>query len=222
MSAGGAGADIDWSELEGAYGPATEVPETLAGLSDPELVADAVDDLFSSVIHQGSLYPVSGPVVVEVARLLAAGRCADPVACAVFVDHYGQCVERHRAHLEGLRADARGHRRAADRVGGHQARLDEAADVLAPLLRDVGSLDPLSARLLVLLQGRRSRLDAQRIAVLERLAADAAEAGAPDADTAGATAARAAAFALGRHGLDGPGTAAARACLKFVDRKSVV
>lgn len=213
MSAGGAGADIDWSELEGAYGPATEVPEILAGLSDPELVADAVDDLFSSVIHQGSLYPVSGPAVVEVARLLAAGRCADPVACAVFVDHYGQCVERHRAHLEGLRADARGHRRAADRVGGHQARLDEAADVLAPLLRDVGSLDPLSARLLVLLQGRRSRLDAQRIAVLERLAADAAEAGAPDADTAGATAARAAAFALGRHGLDGPGTAAARACL---------
>ena len=130
MSAVGApGADIDWSELEGAYGPATEVPEILAGLSDPELVADAVDDLFSSVIHQGSLYPVSGPAVVEVARLLAAGRCADPVACAVFVDHYGQCVERHRAHLEGLRADARGHRRAADRVGGHQARLDEAADV---------------------------------------------------------------------------------------------
>lgn len=67
MSAGGAGADIDWSELEGAYGPATEVPEILAGLSDPELVADAVDDLFSSVIHQGSLYPVSGPAVVEVA-----------------------------------------------------------------------------------------------------------------------------------------------------------
>ena len=61
MSAGGAGADIDWSELEGAYGPATEVPEILAGLSDPELVADAVDDLFSSVIHQGSLYPVSWP-----------------------------------------------------------------------------------------------------------------------------------------------------------------
>ena len=73
-----AGTGRDWSELNGAYGPATEVPEALAGLTDPDLADDAIDDLYSVVLHQGTLYSASGPAVVEVARLLAADRCADP------------------------------------------------------------------------------------------------------------------------------------------------
>ena len=151
-------AGVDWSELDGAYG-ATEVLEALEGLTDPELADDAVDDLYSTVLHQGTLYPASGPAVVEVARLLAAGRCADPTGALSLVAYYSQCVQEHRAALAFLRAYPRGYRRAEDRLGGYQARLDEAVDVLAPLLAGLGSFDPLAAQALTLLQGRRSRLD---------------------------------------------------------------
>ena len=77
-STAGAETGRDWSELSGVYGSATEVPEALAGLTDPDLADDAIDDLYSVVLHQGTLYSASGPAVVEVARLLAADRCADP------------------------------------------------------------------------------------------------------------------------------------------------
>ena len=110
-------AGVDWSELDGAYGPATEVPEALEGLTDPELADDALDDLYSTVLHQGSLYPASGPAVLEVARLLAAGRCADPTGALSLVAYYSQCVQEHRAALAFLRAYPRGYRRAEERLG---------------------------------------------------------------------------------------------------------
>ena len=200
-------AGVDWSELDGAYG-ATEVLEALEGLTDPELADDAVDDLYSTVLHQGTLYPASGPAVVEVARLLAAGRCANPTGALGLVAYYSQCVQEHRAALAFLRAYPRGYRRAEDRLGGYQARLDEAVDVLAPLLAGLGSFDPLAAQALTLLQGRRSRLDPQRAAVLGELAsAGPGPEGGPDAAIA-----RAAAFTLGRHGLGVPDTPEARTC----------
>ena len=201
-------AGVDWSELDGAYGPATEVPEALEGLTDPERADDALNDLYSTVLHQGSLYPASGPAVLEVARLLAAGRCADPTGALSLVAYYSQCVQEHRAALAFLRAYPRGYRRAEDRLGEYRARLDEAVDVLAPLLAGLGSFDPLAAQALTLLQGRRSRLGPQRAAVLGELAsAGSGPEGGPDAAIA-----RAAAFVLGRHGLGVPDTPEARTC----------
>ena len=201
-------AGVDWSGLDGAYGPATEVPEALEGLTDPELADDAVNDLYSTVLHQGSLYPASGPAVLEVARLLAAGRCADPTGALSLVAYYSQCVQEHRAALAFLRAYPRGYRRAEERLGEYRARLDEAVDVLAPLLAGLGSFDPLAAQALTLLQGRRSRLGPQRAAVLGELAsAGSGPEGGPDAAIA-----RAAAFVLGRHGLGVLDTPEARTC----------
>ena len=201
-------AGVDWSELDGAYGPATEVPEALEGLTDPERADDALNDLYSTVLHQGSLYPASGPAVLEVARLLAAGRCADPTGALSLVAYYSQCVQEHRAALAFLRAYPRGYRRAEERLGEYQARLDEAVDVLAPLLAGLGSFDPLAAQALTLLQGRRSRLGPQRAAVLGELAS----AGSGPEGGPGAAVARAAAFVLGRHGLGVPDTPEARTC----------
>lgn len=201
-------AGVDWSELDGAYGPATEVPEALEGLTDPELADDALNDLYSTVLHQGSLYPASGPAVLEVARLLAAGRCADPTGALSLVAYYSQCVQEHRAALAFLRAYPRGYRRAEERLGEYRARLDEAVDVLAPLLAGLGSFDPLAAQALTLLQGRRSRLGPRRAAVLGELAsAGSGPEGGPDAAVA-----HAAAFVLGRHGLGVPDTPEARTC----------
>lgn len=122
--------------------------------------------------------------------------------------YYSQCVQEHRAALAFLRAYPRGYRRAEGRLGEYQARLDEAVDVLAPLLAGLGSFDPLAAQALTLLQGRRSRLGPQRAAVLGELAsASPGPEGGP-----GAAVARAAAFALGRHGLGVPDTPEARTC----------
>ena len=204
-----AGTGRDWSELNGAYGPATEVPEALAGLTDPDLADDAIDDLYSVVLHQGTLYSASGPAVVEVARLLAADRCANPAGALGLVAYYGQCVTEHRAALSFLRAYPRGYRRAEDRLREFQARLDEATDVLAPLLAELDSFDPLEAQALVLLQAQRSRLDSRRAAALSDLARSAAMG---ESDELESAIARAAAFALGRHDLSTPDTSEARAC----------
>ena len=204
-----AGTGRDWSELNGAYGPATEVPEALAGLTDPDLADDAIDDLYSVVLHQGTLYSASGPAVVEVARLLAADRCANPAGALGLVAYYGQCVTEHRAALSFLRAYPRGYRRAEDRLREFQARLDEATDVLAPLLAELDSFDPLEAQALVLLQAQRSRLDSRRAAALSVLARSAAMG---ESDGLESAIARAAAFALGRHDLSTPDTSEARAC----------
>ena len=212
-----AGTGRDWSELNGAYGPATEVPEALAGLTDPDLADDAIDDLYSVVLHQGTLYSASGPAVVEVARLLAADRCANPAGALGLVAYYGQCVTEHRAALSFLRAYPRGYRRAEDRLREFQARLDEATDVLAPLLAELDSFDPLEAQALVLLQAQRSRLDSRRAAALSVLARSAggstSSASLEDLlARAAAAVRRAAAFALGRHDLSTPDTSEARAC----------
>lgn len=52
---------IDWSQVNHAYGSATDVPNTLrALLSKKRQVRDnAYEDLFSSIVHQGTVYPAT-------------------------------------------------------------------------------------------------------------------------------------------------------------------
>ncbi|HTJ67610.1 MAG TPA: hypothetical protein VL551_08795 [Actinospica sp.] len=74
---------VDWSSLEHAYGPATDVPEVLRTLvgDDGEQAEDALYELYSNVWHQGSVYPATVeavPFLVEIAAARAAGpRTAD-------------------------------------------------------------------------------------------------------------------------------------------------
>ncbi|WP_432973467.1 hypothetical protein [Dactylosporangium sp. CA-233914] len=64
--------EIDWSAYEGAYGPATEAPDILRAMADPdpEAASEGRYGFYSSIWHQGSVYPVTVvavPFLVELA-----------------------------------------------------------------------------------------------------------------------------------------------------------
>jgi hypothetical protein len=65
--------DVDWAALTHAYGPATDVPALLRAIIDDASrpPAAAWDDLAGAVLHQGSVYPATAPVVPILAGLAA-------------------------------------------------------------------------------------------------------------------------------------------------------
>ncbi|GAA4016020.1 hypothetical protein GCM10022247_43770 [Allokutzneria multivorans] len=108
--------DIAWYRLDHAYGWAENVPDLVraAASADGDAALEAIDELYGSVVHQGSVYsstPFVLPFVFEIV--------ADPRA-------------HHRALLVGLiSASAEG-----DRDGSVKAVLDERVDELLDLLAD--------------------------------------------------------------------------------------
>lgn len=73
----------DWASLQHAYGPAEDTPSTLTKLLDdePDVRADALRHLFTTVYHQNSIYPATVPTTVYLAALLS-----EPRAATVLVD----------------------------------------------------------------------------------------------------------------------------------------
>src|ERR1700733_14313909 len=69
---------VDWAGLSHAYGPAADMPGQLRGLTDPDpdVRSEAVDLLWGAVLHQGTIYPVTAPVVTAVGQVLASGQAA--------------------------------------------------------------------------------------------------------------------------------------------------
>ncbi|MFD7630236.1 hypothetical protein ACFV7Q_30160 [Streptomyces sp. NPDC059851] len=67
--------DIDWAGLEHAYGPADDVPGLLraAGSADPRVREGALQELVSSLCHQGSVYSATAEAVPFLARLALDG-----------------------------------------------------------------------------------------------------------------------------------------------------
>ncbi|MFF3017022.1 hypothetical protein [Streptomyces sp. NPDC057939] len=67
--------DIDWAELEHAYGQADDVPDLLraAGSADAGTREEASQELFSSLCHQGSVYSATAAAVPFLARLVTDG-----------------------------------------------------------------------------------------------------------------------------------------------------
>ena len=61
---------VPWSTLTHAYGPATDVPETLRRLAAGE--SEALDELFGTIWHQGTVYPATAPTVPFLLELLAS------------------------------------------------------------------------------------------------------------------------------------------------------
>ncbi|MGW6597610.1 hypothetical protein [Streptomyces sp. NPDC055036] len=71
-------ADLDaqpWAELEHAYGSAEDVPAALRALAgaDEEAAGEALGELYSCILHQGSVYEASARAVPYLAGLAAAG-----------------------------------------------------------------------------------------------------------------------------------------------------
>jgi hypothetical protein len=69
-------ASTNWWPLFHAYGRATDTPDQLRALlsEDPKARAEAIDHLWSAVIHQGTPWTATGPTALVVAALLADER----------------------------------------------------------------------------------------------------------------------------------------------------
>ncbi|MFD6334756.1 hypothetical protein ACFWGI_34990 [Streptomyces niveus] len=67
--------DIDWSALTHAYGPADDIPALLRAAGSPDAARrdPALDELVSSLCHQGSIYPATAAAVPFIARLALEG-----------------------------------------------------------------------------------------------------------------------------------------------------
>lgn len=67
--------EIDWGKLQHAYGSAEDVPGLLRAMAseDAEVREEAMEELVSSLCHQGSIYPASVHAVPELARLALEG-----------------------------------------------------------------------------------------------------------------------------------------------------
>jgi hypothetical protein len=74
-------AETDWSELDHAYGPASDAPFQLLALlsEDIEARSGAVAYLDVAILHQGTVYPATGPVARVVAAMLDDPRTTAPV-----------------------------------------------------------------------------------------------------------------------------------------------
>ncbi|WP_189263422.1 hypothetical protein [Streptomyces fuscichromogenes] len=66
---------VDWSGFGHAYGSAEDVPALLRDLASPveETAAEAEQELWSSIVHQGTVYSATAPAVPFLARLVAGG-----------------------------------------------------------------------------------------------------------------------------------------------------
>lgn len=71
--------DVAWASFDHAYGPATDVPDLLRDLAsgDEEAAAAAVDELYSCIWHQGSVYPATVPAVPFLVKVAASGAAGD-------------------------------------------------------------------------------------------------------------------------------------------------
>jgi hypothetical protein len=68
--------EIRWERLHHAFGAATDVPPALRALTsaDPEIVREAVHELFGTIWHQGTVYsatPNAVPFLIEILRARA-------------------------------------------------------------------------------------------------------------------------------------------------------
>jgi len=63
---------IDWRQLSHAYGPATDVPEMIRGLATitPENREQVLVEVWSSILHQGSLYTATAAAIPFLIELL--------------------------------------------------------------------------------------------------------------------------------------------------------
>ncbi|MER6916100.1 hypothetical protein ABT354_30890 [Streptomyces sp. NPDC000594] len=61
---------VPWDDLTHAYGPAGDVPELIRALyqGDEDATGEAIDELFGTIHHQGTVYRASAPAVPFVAH----------------------------------------------------------------------------------------------------------------------------------------------------------
>ncbi|MFF7209788.1 hypothetical protein ACFZAU_04515 [Streptomyces sp. NPDC008238] len=76
---------IAWPELHHAFGPAEDVPGLLRALTsaDQETADEAAEELWDSLVHQGTVYRATVPAVPFLVRLAVAGVRRAELLCMV-------------------------------------------------------------------------------------------------------------------------------------------
>jgi hypothetical protein len=133
---------INWGGLSHAYGPAADVPGLIRALADrsEEVRSEAIDELFGTIVHQGSLYTATAaavPFLIELAE--------EPAVCGrEQILHLLQSISEgwlncQRFAPERARMPSRVAERHARELPHYQsahAAVEKGFDVLAGLLRD--------------------------------------------------------------------------------------
>jgi len=99
--------DIDWSALEDAYGPATDLPGDMRGLvsSAPRKRAAALERLWARLCHQGSVYPASVAAVPQLVDLARSRRTGERHRILELLT--GIAIGDHTNFLDGSLSPAR-------------------------------------------------------------------------------------------------------------------
>ena len=95
--------DVHWSELQDAFGPATEVPALLQKVATArgKRLEKAIGDLCEHVLHQGTIYSAS-PAVVR--ALIDLAKEAGPLERTVFYDVLSEFASSARQAIAAGRA----------------------------------------------------------------------------------------------------------------------
>ena len=84
--------DIDWSAYSHAYGRATDVGENLKKLSDPDQWEQALQELYASILHQGTIYPATMPAIPELAEIVLDPSSPGRAGAAEFLADFANSV----------------------------------------------------------------------------------------------------------------------------------
>jgi hypothetical protein len=86
--------EIDWAQLEHAYGSARDVPQLIRALAggDDKAIRSALDELNCTIYHQGTVYTASAPAVRFLAQMLDV---LPPPHQAALLDLLGHLAQGH-------------------------------------------------------------------------------------------------------------------------------
>ena len=94
--------DPKWNELKDAYGSASDVPEMLKRLYANPTDKELLNDLWSSLCHQGTIYSASLPAVPHIVSAVTNSTLEDRVGPLLLA---GAIAESLGRPTEGLKAD---------------------------------------------------------------------------------------------------------------------
>jgi hypothetical protein len=137
---------VPWSELRHAYGEASDVPDLIRALASPEQIVyeDSLGRLWSSVIHQGTVYSSTAYVVPFFCELLEAPEVQNKAELLSYLATISQGASYSDVHVreKERRETPEMQKQIAEELSWVQAASDAVSDGYATYLRLVQSPDP--------------------------------------------------------------------------------
>lgn len=136
---------VPWNELGHAYGEATDVPDLIRALAspEPEVVKNAMSHLWSSVIHQGTVYSSTAYVVPFFCELLEAPDVQNKTELLDYLATIARGASYHDVHVreKERRETPEMQKEISKELSWVQAASDAVSDGFATYLRLLQSPD---------------------------------------------------------------------------------